>query len=44
MHVKFRIGRMTVWFFPFWWGNDYCHAVGSGWRCLSWVIRSRSQP
>jgi len=43
-YTKFRIGRMTFWFFPFWWRNDYQHAVGSGWRCMSWVRRPANAP
>jgi hypothetical protein len=43
-YVKFRVGRMTFWFFPFWWRNDHQHAVGSGWRCLSWVRRPANAP
>lgn len=38
-YVRFRLGRLTVWLFPFWWGTDHVAAVGRSWRCLSWVVR-----
>ena len=42
-HIKFRVGHVTFWFFPFWW-HDYAHVIGNGWRCLSWVrIPSKQQ-
>lgn len=34
----FRIGKLTVWFFPFWWGDYEC-ATGSGLRAFNWVVR-----
>ncbi len=43
-YIKFSIGRMTFWVFPFWWRNDYQPATGSGWRCLSWVRRPANAP
>lgn len=42
-HIKFRVGRMTFWLYPFWWGA-YQNTVGSGWLCLSWVRRPANVP
>lgn len=40
-YIKIKFFNTTVWFFPFWWKNDYFHAVGTGLRCLSWVHRNK---
>lgn len=37
-YIKFKLGKLRVWIFPFWW-NKYENTVGKSWGPINWLYK-----